>query len=107
MNTVVFMQPDANGKPIQGALSGPTLAATYDATISSATTVTFNANTSIIVVSAIDKGIFVRFDATVTSSAFDEFVPLNTKVYLVRPVGSAFMTVIEEAATAKIVVIEK
>lgn len=107
MKTQAYLLKDADNIAVQGALSGPTLAATYDATISSATTVTFNTATQVICISAIDKGIFVRFDATVTNSAFDEFVPLNTTVLLPRPVSSAFMTVLEEAATAKIVVIEK
>lgn len=107
MKTEAFLLRDGNNAAIQGALSGPTLAVTYDATISAATTITFNANTTIVSVSAIDKGIFVRFDATVTASAFDEFIPANTTALIVPPVDSVFMTVLEESATAKIVVVEK
>jgi len=83
----------------------PTLAATYDATISSSTTVTFAAGTDYIEVSAIDKGIFMKWGATASSSAFDEFIPANTsKTFVVLAATAQF---IQEAATAKLVVIEK
>ncbi len=83
----------------------PTLARTYDATISSSTTVTFNSATSIIEVSAIDKGIFMKWGATATSSDFDEFIPANqTRQYVILATTAQFL---EEVATAKLVVIEK
>jgi len=83
----------------------PTLARTYDATISASTTVTFAAGTNYIEVSAIDKGIFMKWGATASSSAFDEFIPANTSKRFVTLAATAQF--IEEAATAKLVVIEK
>ena len=83
----------------------PTLASSYDATVSGSTTVTFNSGTSCIAVSAIDKGIFMKWGGTASSSTFDEFIPANTTRYYVILATTAQF--IEEAATAKLVVIEK
>jgi hypothetical protein len=85
----------------------PTLIATYDATISSSTSITLNAGTTTIEVSAIDKGIFMKWGATASSSAFDEFIPANSTRVYVRPNSTTTVQFIEEAATAKLVVIEK
>ena len=83
----------------------PTLEETYDATISASTEVTFATGTSYIEVSAIDKGIFMKWGATASSSDFDEFIPANTsKKFVVLAATAQF---IEEAATGKLVVIEK
>ena len=83
----------------------PTLARLYDATISTSTAITFNAGTSYIEVSAIDKGVFMKWGATASTSAFDEFIPANTsKVF---PIVAATAQFIEESTTAKLVVIEK
>ncbi len=91
----------------------PTLAATYDATISSSTTLTLQTGTSTIAVSAVLKGIFMKWGATASSSAFDEYIPLDSTMVYVVPndplTGIAYTTVqfIEEAASAHLVVIEK
>lgn len=83
----------------------PSLAVTYDATVSASTTVTFVAGAKYIEVSAIDKGVFMKWGATASSSAFDEFIPANTsKRFVILAPTAQF---IEEAATAKLVVIEK
>lgn len=85
----------------------PTLAVTYDATISSSTSVTLNSGTSTIEVTALLKGIFMKWGATASSSAFDEFIaPESTRVYVV-PTGTTTVQFIEEAASAHLVVIEK
>jgi hypothetical protein len=102
------MPVDANYKLIpNGDLVGTVLATTYDATISSATSITLQAGTTGIIVSAIDKGIFLRFQAGASSTAFDGFIPANTTVVFARPEDCTVISVIEEAATAKVVVIEK
>lgn len=85
----------------------PTLAATYDATINTSTTLTLNASTTTIQVSAIDKGIFMKWGATASSSSFDEFISANlTRTYVV-PTATTTVQFIEETTTAKLVVIEK
>jgi len=83
----------------------PTLEETYDASISASTEVTFATGTTYIEVSAIDKGIFMKWAAAATSSDFDEFIPANTSKRF--PILSASAQFIEEAATAHLVVIEK
>jgi hypothetical protein len=94
MNKEFFMNPKA-----------PTLAITYDAIISSSTTVTFNTASEYIEVTAIDKGVFMKWGAAASSSAFDEFIPANTsKIFIIQAATAQF---IEQAATAILVVIEK
>lgn len=85
----------------------PTLVATYDATISSSTSITLNAGTTTLQVSAIDKGIFMKWGATASSSSFDEFIPADSTREYVVPNSTTTVQFIEEAATAKLVVLEK
>lgn len=103
---------DAGGIVLPLTPSILALAVTYDATISGSTTVTLNAATSLIEVSAISQGIFMKWGATASSSAFDEFIGAGQTRHYVVPLqstGIRYTTVqfIEEAASAKLVVIEK
>lgn len=98
---------DASGNPIQITPAKTALAATYDATISSATSITLQATTTLIEVTAVDKGIFLRWAAGAASNAFDEFIPANSSKCFARPYGVTVLSVIEQAATAIAVVIEK
>ncbi len=83
----------------------PTLVATYDASVSASTAIVFATGTAVIEVSAIDKGIFMKWGGTASSSDFDEFISANTtRVYAIQGSSAEF---IQEAATAKLVVIEK
>lgn len=85
----------------------PTLATTYDATISGSTTVTLNAGTTTIEVSAVLKGIFLKWAGTASSSSFDEYISADkTRTYVV-PTGVLTVQFIEEAASAHLIVIEK
>lgn len=85
----------------------PSLAVTYDATISASTAVTLNSATKYVIVSAILKGIFLKWDGTASSSSFDEYIALDeTNIYIV-PSGTATANFIEEAASAHLVCIEK
>ena len=88
-------------------VKAPTLVATYDATISSSTAITLNTKTSYIEVSAIDKGIFLKWGATASSSSFDEFIPKDTSKIFIVPAGTLTVEFIESSATAILVVIEK
>ena len=85
----------------------PTLATTYDATVSGSTTVTFNSGSTYIEVTALLKGIFMKWGATASSTSFDEFIaPESTRTYII-PTGTATAQFIEEAASAHLIVIEK
>lgn len=99
---------DSNSRVINEAPpKGLPLKTTYDATISSTTAITLQATTTYLEVSAIDKGIFLAWGRSAVSSDFDEFIPANqTRAYIV-PTGQTSVQFIEEAATAKLVCIEK
>lgn len=98
---------DANNDVVDNSVPlGSPLAVTYDATISSATTITLNAATTLVEVNAIDKAIFVRYAAGASSSAFDLLVPANAVRRFKVPSGVTAISVLEEAATAKVVVTE-
>lgn len=92
---------DANAKPMQMQPAKAALATTYDATISSSTEITLNANTSYIEVAAIDKAILMKWGtADASTSAFDHAIPLNTVCSFVVPTGVTAVNFIEQAATA-------
>jgi len=94
---------DANMTPAVQAL-----VVTYDATISTSTQITLNAATTLIAVSAIDKTILMNWGTTSASTTvFDEVINLNTTRQFFIPVGVGAVNFIEEAATAKLCVVEK
>lgn len=101
---------DANNVTLSSPTSAPlgvALVPTYNATISSSTLLTLNTATTYVEVSAIDKGIFMKWGATASSSSFDEFIAANTTRAFGVPVGETSLQFIQESATAKLVVIEK
>lgn len=83
------------------------LARTYDTTISTATTVTLNVATRLLEVTAINQGVFLRYTTGVTSSNFDEYIHADQTRHYVVPFGVTDISVIEAAATANVVIIEK
>lgn len=90
--------------------SGEAIAVTYDATISASTGVTFSTSpkSTEIEVTAIDKGIFMNWGTVAASSTvFDNFIPAGSSKRFVIPSGVLGATFIQEAATAKLVVVEK
>ena len=98
---------DANFKPISSSNQlGTALAVTYDATISSATSITLNAATTCFEVSAFTQSLLLRYAASVSTSAFDAVVPANTTRMFIKPEGVTVISVIEAAATGAVAVIE-
>lgn len=93
------------GSILPAATSKP-VAVTYDATISSSTSVTLNAKTTGIEVTAIDKPIFLKWDATASSSAFDGIIAPNTTKSFQVPGGTVTANFIEQASAAILVCIE-
>lgn len=98
---------DANGNPLPITFASVALQTTYDTTISSSTTVTLHAATSLIEVSALSQGIFMKWGATASSSAFDEFIQAGTTRHYAVPSGQTTVQFIEQAASATLIVIEK
>lgn len=98
---------DEFGAVVQLSPARTALAVTYDTSVSAATDVTLNASTTVIEVTAITQGIFVRFAATASSSNFDAFVPAGATRTFVVPAGVTTVSFIEEAASAKLVLVER
>lgn len=110
----VSIPRDANRIAAQLTPSAIALARTVSSSISSSTTVTFNAATAFLRVYAVSQDVYLKWGATaVTSSNFDEVIPSNQIVDLFIPVdvttGLLFTTmrIIERSATATIIIIEK
>ena len=80
---------------------------TVDATISSATSVTLQTNTTLLEVNALNYGIYMRYQAGVDSTNFDEFIMANSVRHYVVPLGCTVVSFIEETAGAKLILIEK
>jgi hypothetical protein len=100
------MVRDGNNMPVPSVIVGETLATTVDATISSATDITLNASTTYIEVSAIAKGIYLKYGTTASSLDFDEYISQDTtRGFAVT--GGSTISVIEQAATASVVIVEK
>lgn len=83
------------------------LAVTNNASLSSAQTITLNAATTFIEVNALAQAVFLRWAAVPTSSAFDEFIQAGATRHYVVPAGKATVQFLEQAASARIIVIEK
>lgn len=99
---------DKNGKAVQLTPSYPALARTIDATISSSTEITLNVKTTFIRVYAVDKDVYLKYGTDdVTASNFDEVIPANQVCDFVIPKGTTAINLIERAATATVIVIEK
>lgn len=105
---------DASNAPLQLTPSTTALGRLVSASISSSTIRDLTAGTSMIRVYAIDKDIYLKWGSTaVDATNFDEVIPANQVVDLVVPKNPAtnalFNTirVIERAATATIILIEK
>lgn len=91
---------------INTAATSKPLATTYDTSVDTNTAITLNAKTTGIEVSTIAKGVFLRWDGTASSSAFDGYIaPDTTKVFMV-PRGTTTANFIESAASATLIVIE-
>lgn len=101
------MPKDANHQSVPLTSPRTALAVTYDTTISSATDITLNAATTLIEVNALSQGVFLRYQATASSSNFDEYIQAGAVRHYVKPNGVTVISVIEQAASATVVVIEK
>lgn len=103
----IVLPRQRNGSGVQLPPASISLQRTYDTTISSATNITLNISTSIIEVTAINNGIFLKYGSNASSSDFDEFILADSTRHFVVPAGVTVISIIEETASAKAVVIEK
>lgn len=107
---------DKKNHPVQLTPRRIALAITVDATISASTEITLNAATTFIRVYATDKDVYLKWGTTdVTAANFDEVIPANQICDFYVPVNDTVTTgvlytainLIERAATAGVIVIEK
>lgn len=97
---------DANRRTLVGLPASVALEETYDATISTSTTLTLNAATTLLEITAIGASIFYKWGGTAASTDFDGIVPTNSSKLVPVPNGQTTIQFIEEAATAKLAVVE-
>lgn len=103
---MAILGKDSDGRPLN-TMAGVSLARTYSATISGSTQVTFNASTTIIVVTALDKSVFLRWGTSAASNAnFDIIIPAGESRILRVPPTITAANVIEQSATAAVAVVE-
>lgn len=92
---------------------GVALTRTVDASISSSTEITLNANTTFVRCYAIDKDVYLRWGIEdCNESTFDEIIPAGQVVDLAVPTDSSgakhrYFNVIERVAGATFIAIEK
>lgn len=103
-----LMPVDAANKEIpNGTLGGTVLANTYNASISSAVSVSLNAATSSFEVFAFTQAALVRYQAGASTTNFDAAVPANTSRIFYRDPLVTTISVIQAAATGAMAVIER
>ncbi|HEY9826352.1 MAG TPA: hypothetical protein V6D19_12965 [Stenomitos sp.] len=96
-----------DSSPIMLPTDKVALATTYDTTISSATSVTLNAGTKLVEITALSQPVFVKWGSTtVTSSNFDYLMPANSTIHRVVPFGTTVIQVLEQAASATVAITE-
>ena len=104
---------DYNFKPIQLVPARSARATTVTSSISSATTITLNTLTSLIEVQSLNADTYLKYifgsgtAVTTSSNGFDEHIPTDNTRHYVLPDGCTAISVIQGAATATLIVIEK
>lgn len=104
---------DGSRTPLPLTPATTALAVTNSSSISGSTTVTFNASTTMLEVSALSQGIFMKWGATASSASFDEYIQAGFTRHYVIPInsstGALYTTAqfIQQATTATLIVIEK
>lgn len=97
---------DINGKSVP--LTQPTVALSRSyLTPTSATSISLNPLTSLVEVSAIGGGIYLRYQSDVTASNFDEFISNGATRHYVIPDGVTTLSVIEKDTDVEVIIIEK
>lgn len=103
----MLLPKDQRGKVIQLTPNTTSKAVTVDSTISSATSVALNQDTTLIEVTALNYGVYMKYAAGVSASSFDEFIAPGMTRHFLRPEGVSTISFIEKDASATIIVIEK
>lgn len=83
------------------------VARTVDATISTATSITLNASTTFLEVTATNGSVYLRYSADCSASNFDEFIGEGQTRHYIVPDNVSVISVLEGSSGAGVVVIEK
>lgn len=102
----ITQEIDENRKQILITPVSLALVETYDATISTSTSVTLNSATTLLEITAIGASIFYKWEGTASSTDFDGIVVVNSTKLVPVPFGQTSIQFIEEVATAKLAVVE-
>lgn len=98
---------DPSGHNINLVPAKSALATTVDDTISSATNITLNSETSFLEVTALSYGVFLKYAADASSSSFDEYISAGATRNYIVPQGVTVISVIQDDGAAKVRIIEK
>lgn len=108
LNMATRNLPTHDNRPIQLTPNFTALARTRDTSISTSTEITLNADTTVIEVNAIDGNVFLKYGTDdVTNANFDEFIAAGSTRHYIKPTGVTAINLIDDADSAKVVVIEK
>lgn len=83
------------------------VARTVDSTISTATSITLNASTTFLEVTATNGNVYLRYSADCSASNFDEFIGEGQTRHYIVPDNVLVISVLEASSGAGVVVIEK
>lgn len=112
-NETAHVPRDGNEIPLSLVPAKLALQVTNNSSLSGSSTISFNSATTLIEVSTLSQGVFMKWGATASSSSFDEYIQAGfTRQYVVptnQTTGLAYTTAqfIQQAASATVIVIEK
>lgn len=100
---------DDNGQVIAVTPAIAALVVTKNDAVSNTSEVdiTLNTSTTYIRVTTLDNGLFMKYGTTATSTDFDEYIPAGQTFDYVIPKSVTVISVIADAAAAKVRIIEK
>lgn len=98
---------DASNAPLPLVPSITSVAVTTLSGVTSSNLVTFQTQSTLIEVSAISNGFFMKWGATASTLVFDEYIQSGATRHYVIPVGQGSAAFLQQATPATYIVIEK
>ena len=98
---------DNDGKVLQIVPAVVALKSTTMGTPSTATNLVLNVATTLVEVSALSQGAYMKYATGVTAGLFDEYIQAGTTRHYVIPTGVTTLSFIQQASAATLIIIEK
>lgn len=98
---------DGNKNAIPLTQNTAALQVTNSNALSSQVTINLNAGTTLLEINALAQAVFMKYSTGVTSSSFDEFIQAGGVRHYIVPKNVTQIFLIEQAASATVIVIEK